>query len=504
MEKQRAVYKIVITRGPVQGQSFILSRETYVVGRGEDSSPCILDKAVSKRHCLLELEGEELFVTDLGSTNGTFLDGKKILPQGKYRIEPGSVMFAAPYEEEDGAADDDLDAQTERLLSPVPSRPERTTERVDTKEMAKKTRRQKEPTLSFKAKSSRTLSAIYDLLNAVGTEQDRRRLLDETLALAMQSSGADRGFIFLLDEKGAVGPEPAAEKPEGSREGVSGTIMKSVVKEGSAVYVEDMHAHPELAPPPEGGGGAGVSTVTVAPIKSGDRLLGLVYLDSSAPGKRFMEEDAEILAAVGIQLGTMLENIRLSGHGREFFIGVIRTLVNMIEAKDKYTHGHSERVTRLSLAVGKELALDEKAAETLRVAGLLHDIGKVGVPEAILNKPGSLTDEEFALIKKHPEAGADFIKHLEGFEEIIAGIRHHHERYDGRGYPDGLAGEKIPLLARIIAVADSFDAMTSDRAYRKALSVEAALGEVVKNKGSQFDPAAADAFGRAYEKGKIR
>ena len=179
---------------------------------------------------------------------------------------------------------------------------------------------------------------------------------------------------------------------------------------------------------------------------------------------------------------------------RASFLSAVTALVYALEAKDEYTSGHSQRVAEVSVAIARELGLQRDNIEKIRLAGLIHDIGKIGMRESILNKPAGLTEEEFQHIKYHPEIGERILNPIVDDEEILMMVRHHHERYDGNGYPDRLSGEQIPLGARILTVADSYDAMTSERPYRKAMSVEFACAEVERFKGTQFDPRVADAF----------
>jgi putative two-component system response regulator len=179
---------------------------------------------------------------------------------------------------------------------------------------------------------------------------------------------------------------------------------------------------------------------------------------------------------------------------RTSFFNAITALAYALEAKDFYTSGHSQRVTEISVAIAKHLGLDKENIEKIRLASLVHDIGKIGVREVVLNKPGSLSDEEYEHVRLHSVTGERILKPIVDDGDILKAVRHHHERYDGTGYPDGLKGEQIPQLARIIAVADTFDAMTSERPYRKALTKEAACAEVERCRGTQFDPEAADAF----------
>ncbi len=172
----------------------------------------------------------------------------------------------------------------------------------------------------------------------------------------------------------------------------------------------------------------------------------------------------------------------------------IQTLRYTVEAKDSYTRGHSDRVSEFSVLIGKYLGLSEEEIKTLRIGGLFHDIGKIGVPDSILLKEGKLTDDEYSEIKNHPTIGAHILSTATIFQDIIPIVKHHHEKYDGFGYPGKLKGEEIPYFARIAAVADTFDAMTSKRTYRDALPLDVVISEITRCKGTQFDPKIADVF----------
>lgn len=184
------------------------------------------------------------------------------------------------------------------------------------------------------------------------------------------------------------------------------------------------------------------------------------------------------------------------------YMGTMESLRLAVDAKDSYTRNHSDRVSYYSLLIAKKLNLPEEELEIVRNGGLFHDIGKIGIPDAILQKTAKLTDEEYDDIKNHPSIGAHILAPAKIFENIIPMVKHHHERFDGRGYPSGLAGEDIPLYARIVAVADAFDAMTSDRSYRPRFTLYKALDELENCKGTQFDPMLVDLFILAIKENK--
>ncbi|MBR1642302.1 MAG: response regulator [Butyrivibrio sp.] len=177
-----------------------------------------------------------------------------------------------------------------------------------------------------------------------------------------------------------------------------------------------------------------------------------------------------------------------SRQNEELFLGIVKSLAAAIDAKDTYTNGHSMRVADYSAEIARRAGYDVSALQRIYITGLLHDVGKIGIPDAIINKNGKLDDEEYAIIKTHPEKGAAILSNIQDMPELSIGARWHHERFDGKGYPEGLMGEDIPEMARIIAVADAYDAMTSNRSYRKGLPQEVVRAEIEKGRGTQFDP----------------
>ena len=202
----------------------------------------------------------------------------------------------------------------------------------------------------------------------------------------------------------------------------------------------------------------------------------------------FRRSELRLLDSMAEQVSVVITNSDLYRDLERFVINMVKSLVFAIEAKDDYTRGHSERVCRYSLLMAEKLGLDEERKKILQWSSILHDSGKIGIPESILNKPWRLEDEEYQIIKNHPMKGHTILEPLEQLASSLPGMLHHHERYDGKGYPQGLKGKKIPLEARIIAVADTFDAITSNRAYRPAKTPEEAIKEMEKVAGTQLDP----------------
>ena len=235
--------------------------------------------------------------------------------------------------------------------------------------------------------------------------------------------------------------------------------------------------------------------VVCDPITFDDQVVGLLVAGSKrTENGEIASPEMQFLDAVAEFIGTFHENAARFVEQRAMSIGTIEALTAAIDAKDPYTCGHSERVALLARQIALAMGLDEAEADRIRTAGIVHDVGKIGVPESVLCKPGKLTDQEFAAIKLHPEIGHRILRGVVLLEHTLPGVLHHHERFDGKGYPHRLSGEAIPLQARIIGIADTFDAMSSSRSYRPALPREKVMAEIVRCSGSQFDPKVVQAF----------
>ncbi len=251
-------------------------------------------------------------------------------------------------------------------------------------------------------------------------------------------------------------------------------VVEEIRKFNKELYILLLTGHKDLAPP--------LDTIKRLDIQG--------YCEKSDKFDQLL-----LLIESGIKSIMQMNEIKkINKELEKSYLESIETLRYTVEAKDAYTKGHSDRVSKYSVLIGKYLGLSEKDLKTLQIGGLFHDIGKIGVPDNILLKETKLTDDEYSEIKNHPSIGAHILSTATIFKDIIPIVKHHHERYDGHGYPSQLKGEDIPYLARIAAIADSFDAMTSKRTYRNPLPIEVVIDEFKKYKGAQFDPALTDVF----------
>ena len=221
---------------------------------------------------------------------------------------------------------------------------------------------------------------------------------------------------------------------------------------------------------------------------------GLIGAFNKGDGQEFSSVDTKLIEAIANHAGVFLLNVELYDDLRELMTGLVRALTSSLDAKDPYTCGHSERVALLAKRIAEAMGISEGELELYYLAGLLHDVGKIGVPESVLLKEGALTAEEYDAVKRHPDIGGKILGGIKQLQTISLGVKYHHEKWSGGGYPDGLAGEQIPVIGRVICLADSFDAMTSDRCYRSALGLDTAIDEIKASAGTHFDPKVVEAF----------
>jgi putative nucleotidyltransferase with HDIG domain len=243
-----------------------------------------------------------------------------------------------------------------------------------------------------------------------------------------------------------------------------------------------------------------LDAVICIPLTCKDRLLGVLTLGEKMSLEPYRKDEIEILSILCSEAGVAIENANLYLEKMKSFLSTIQSLLSAVEAKDYYTHGHCDRVGKYSAKIAQELGLTSEEVEIVKTAGYLHDLGNIGVSEQILNKKGRLTVEEFENVKRHPTIGAKILEPICFKKEIVDGVRFHHERIDGSGYPKSLNDKMVPLIAKIITVADVYDAMTSIRPYRKAFTPEDAVSELIRGCGYEFDSKVVAAFIKVLNK----
>jgi HD-GYP domain-containing protein (c-di-GMP phosphodiesterase class II) len=338
------------------------------------------------------------------------------------------------------------------------------------------------------------LATLYEMSRSLGSTLDQERLLNSVLESALQIFDVEIGYVTMVNRETGVLELCAWTGTDLSRadEGmVRNSMSEWVIREG----------RPLIFNPQSDGDGesrsdgvAGALAALCVPLPSPEGTIGSITVGSRDPDKRFTSDDVRLLATIANHVTMAVGNIGLFSSVQEAYLATVRALAAAVDAKDPYTRGHSDGVAEYAISIGQAMNFAPEQMVALEMAAYLHDIGKIGISEDILLKPGKLTDVEMGQMRHHPLIGASILKPVAFPWPIAPIVRHHHEHYDGQGYPAGLRTEEIPVLARVLTVADSFEAMVADRPYRRGRSQQEAILELRRCSGTQFDPRIVDAF----------
>ncbi len=336
------------------------------------------------------------------------------------------------------------------------------------------------------------LAAIHRLSETIGDERQINRLCERTAEEICRALGVETVCILLLDEH--TGDLVTTT----SRHGTIVGAYHPRVKAGDGLLWQAMKTGKPLHLPGSAakeisGARAGQAGIAI-PIRTRGKTLGVVYACGKHNGRDFSARERDMLCGIASQAAFSLDNAAHYHDLENLFVGIAWSFAAALDAKSPWTAGHSKRVTQYSVAIAEQHGQDTEFLNSIQTCGLLHDIGKIGIPEKILDKAGAITRQERLTIAGHASQGATILEHIDTFQPLLPGIRHHHERWDGRGFPDKLMEEEIPLMARILAVSDAYDAMTSDRPYRRKLPRFDAIAEIERCSGTQFDPQIVEAF----------
>ncbi|MBI3269558.1 MAG: HD domain-containing protein [Planctomycetes bacterium] len=498
--------RLIVKKGKKEGQSIFLTEgKSIAIGRGEESDIALFDAGLSRKHFQVEVRGGVFILTDLESTNGTFVNGQRITV---WQLSPGDLVTAGTSAFELAVYEEQSKSSTRIMCWDEQGRPAeyQSFRRIELEKSSIMQLPEDRGARAALNQAHSALTTLYKVGNLIHSETDLDKVFQTTMDAILETIKADRGFLVMWDKHRAT-LEPVVvrhgrEAATDTRLTMSQTVLEAAVIHGHSLISADALTDDRLK--------SGESillqhirSVMCVPVQSKEQILGAIYLDTTERMAAFTQQDLELLTAIARQAGVAIERAKLYHDMELLFKDCIKTIVAAIEAKDKYTHGHSERVTMYAMAIARDMGFTPREMENLQLAGLLHDVGKIGIPERILTKPGRLTPEEYEIMKAHPVLGAEMIKNIHNTELSVAGIRWHHERVDGKGYPDGLSANQIPLIARVLCVADSYDAMTSNRPYKKNLTDEEALEEVRRCKGTQFDPEVTEVFLTLLSAGKL-
>lgn len=350
----------------------------------------------------------------------------------------------------------------------------------------------------MKPKRNDSLAALMELAALINSTLDTAEIRERAIRAATTLMDAEAGSLLLLDQESNELFFEVATGKKGERlkevtmtldEGIAGWVART----GEATIVPDVQQDEHFYRRADEKSRFVTRNLIAAPLKVKGKVLGVLEAINKKSGQ-FTGDDLELFVSLANLVASAVDNANLYQELKDTFHGTALALAEALEKRDSYTGGHTRRVRDYSLAIGSRLNLGKEEMDALMLSAILHDIGKIGVQDDILRKEAPLSRDESAVMGEHARIGADILGYVRSLQGVVPGVLSHHEKYDGSGYPDRLQGEQIPIAARIIAVADTFDAMTTDRPYRKALSDGEALNELQRCSGSQFDPAVVSAF----------
>jgi len=343
------------------------------------------------------------------------------------------------------------------------------------------------------------LDLIYEVSKKVGSVPRMAQMLEQVIKMTQKTLDASAASILLFRDNDQELYFEVASGPVGkalrqvklsTQYGIAGQVART----GEPLIVNDVSRSENFHKMIDDYTGFSTKSLVCAPLAVHQKILGVIEILNKLDGSQFEEQDLDAVISVANTAAMAIENTKLHQTVLDAYKSTIKTLAATIDAKDPYTRGHSQRVMEYALLAGANLSLSSEEMETLEYASILHDIGKISIDSTILNKPGSLTETEWEIIQEHPTIGANLLRGISFLEKASELVLYHHERFDGEGYPTGLKGDALPTGACIIAVADAFDSMTTDRSYRAAMTVDQAIKELKKHSGDQFCPAAVRAF----------
>jgi putative nucleotidyltransferase with HDIG domain len=482
------------------GEVPLSTEDSVVIGRADSCGVQIRQSKVSRQHCRVKFERGFYCVQDLESKNGTWVNNRRVQTAVLFhhdRIAVGDSEFRFLVDESRDM-DSEAEAEPKAAMDAAfeteirePAKPENASSIL--MQLSKEEATQK-------TDIEQRFRVICDVINSINAENDLDRLLDTVMDHVMEVIHADRGYLISGRTPGAaVMPMVSRNRvglPAYAKETFSRSVVSDCFRSESSLLLADPATDFD---PSESIVSQRIQSIMAVPMSDGEETVGVLYVDRVIGSKPFDKNDLQILNAIGNQAGVAIRRAQLTEQVETLFRDSMRTVINLVEVKDEYTYGHSERVTALAKLLAQLCGLDKDDERDMELAGLLHDVGKLAVRLEILQKPDRLTPAEYEVIRHHPVTGSAVLADVANSDRIARAVRHHHERWDGQGYPDGLSAENIPLLARVLALADAFDSMASARPYRRMMDWEDIMAELRQGAGSQFDPYLANRFVEALE-----
>ncbi len=493
--------RIVVLSGIQKNRKFKIEK-TLTIGRSPDNDIQVASPKASRFHAVVEETPAGPVIRDLSSRNGTFINDSKIKkcklkPKDFIRIGDVKMKFVIFKRKIENTSDkgvkfkkkdDNLSVESASVQDLYQSFISAPSDSIASKNLKKTQGR---------------LAALTEANLLISSERHLGTLFRTILNQIFLLTPAHNGLILIKNKETGDLRIECTKSGSGSKQfSVSTTIVNRTFDEGEALLSVDASKDKRF----KKGDSIivqNISSVMSVPLKFQGEKLGVIYINTHGTKNAFEQEDLELMVALSASAAVAIKNMLYLEEIEQAYHDTLVVTSNAIEMRDHYTIGHTWRVTNFALEIAKELGWDEDRLKLCKQGGVLHDVGKIAIKDSILNKPAALTEEEYNEVKIHPERGAKMMRDVSFLKPLIPYCLYHHERWDGKGYPHGLKGKDIPIEGRIIAVADTFDAMTSKRSYRQMIEPQKALAEIKQCGGAQFDPKIVKAFIKCYKKGKI-
>ena len=488
--------QIHILRGADSGKRVKVSSFPITIGRDPKNSLQISDQEISRFHCRIKKRGRLFILEDLESKNGIYLNGDKVLNaivqnQDKILIGTTELVFhtSAP---EFFIANEILNfdlafTENETFHSPIEYG-----QNIPIGELQAKRLNLRQHVDAI-ANSQESTKKIFNYSGDFLVKNEIQDTMDTLIKIVGKNiSNLSRAVIFITftQHRKLVPVSLKRFDNQNSDFTISHRALQDVINRKQPLLLSQANTQlTQLGP-----------ARALLPIISDDKVIAVIHLESEAGPNAFPTNELAFCQAIISRISPIIDNVLLRKEIDAWMLGVVESMIATIEAKDTYTVGHSERVCKFSMAIAEQLKLNKDVKKQLMISSLCHDIGKIGIPDSILKKASMLSNEEYDEMKLHPTIGAKIIEHMPNARRFLSGIKYHHEKWDGTGYPEGLVGEDIPFFGRIVAVADAFDAMISGRSYSGFIDEADAVQELATDT-DLFDPEILKAFTKAWENG---
>ena len=491
---------LLVERGNLKRKRIELTKFPFYIGRDLSNDLVLEDELCSRKHLRFKNRGRIVILEDLDSHNGTFVNGDRIV---NTVLQSGDKILLGRTEFRYIASSTQIQVANEIAKYDMVIADELGFNKTGLKKGSddlgldlKKWRLPELNVLKLHGFTAESYKEIFDTICDITLTEDFTETIERLLKSIGNVTDVISRIAFFVWSNPNQELFPVAVRHFTKKKSflLSRRCMQDVLERKRAIFLKDITQDPKITY-------SGRNRL-ILPVIFQQNIVGIVHIESDEIGAGFTQHELDYIQVLLDKIASYIQSMLLKRDLDVWFTGALETMVAVVEAKDTYTRGHSERVSKYCMAIAEELKLDPEVRKILMMSALVHDIGKIGIPDAILKKASNLSGDEYEDMKLHPLIGAEILRHIPGSQRFVSGVKHHHEKWNGTGYPDGLSGEEIPFFARIIAIADTFDAMVSGRSYSGFIDQATALDKIRREKDI-FDPEILKAFLKAYDDGLL-